>query len=287
MADRDIEIAAPQADRPPIVVLLIDDQPFVGTALARLIAGEHDLQLHCCTDGTRALAHATSIRPDVILQDLVMADTDGLALTRMFRANPATADIPVIVLSGHDSSDTRTQAAEAGANDYLVKLPEKDVLIACIRRHARACPINGPGAVASVSDRADSTRHEHADETLDRNALAAFDDLGSGAFEFKRNLIEEFIDEAVSRVNTLMRAAQDRDAAALKATAHALKGTSLVVGANRLAALCAQLEHHLGRGSSRVVIASLAEAFGPELERVREALASYVRSTHESSIGTL
>jgi DNA-binding response OmpR family regulator len=281
MADRDIEIAAPQADRPPIVVLLIDDQQFIGTAIARLLSGVHDIQLHCCTDGTRALAHAISIRPAVILQDLVMPDTDGLALTRMFRANPATADIPVIVLSGNDSPDTRTGAAEAGANDYVVKLPEKDVLIACIRRHARALPLNAP-PVTSVPERADSTRSEHSDQTLDPSALAAFDDLGSAAFDFKRNLIEEFIDEAVSRVNTLKRAAQDRDAAILKATAHALKGTSLVVGANRLAALCVQLEHHVERGSSRVVIAALAEAFDPELERVREALA-IDRSTHESS----
>jgi CheY-like chemotaxis protein len=284
MADRDIEIAAPQADPQPIVVLLIDAQQFIGTAITRLLSGVHDIQLHCCTDGTRALALAISIRPAVILQDLVMPDTDGLALTRMFRANPATADIPVIVLSANDSPGMRTEAAEAGANDYVVKLPEKDVLIGCIRRHARARPLNAPGP--SVAERADSTRHAHSDETLDPSALAAFDDLGSAAFDFKRNLIEEFIDEAVSRVNTLKRAALDRDAAVLKATAHALKGTSLVIGANRLAALCLQLEHHIDRGSSRVVIAALAEAFDPELERVREALA-IDRSTHESSSSTL
>jgi CheY-like chemotaxis protein len=284
MPDRDIEIVASQTDRPPTVVLLIDDQPFVGTAIARLLSGELDIQLHCCIDGAGALAHANSIRPAVILQDLVMPD--GLTLVRMFRANPATTDIPVVVLSGNNSLDTRTQAAEAGANDYLVKLPEKDVLIACIRRHARAHPLDAPGPVTSVSERADATRQEHADETLDRSALAAFDDLGSGAFEFKRNLIEEFIEEAVSRVHTLKRAVQDRDDAALKATAHALKGTSLVIGANRLAALCAQLEHHVVRGSSRLVIAALAEAFDPELERVREALA-IDRSAHESSMDTL
>jgi CheY-like chemotaxis protein/HPt (histidine-containing phosphotransfer) domain-containing protein len=286
MTDRDIEIVASEADRPPTVVLLIDDQPFVGTAIARLLSGEPDIQLHCCTNGAGALAHANSIRPAVILQDLVMPDTDGLTLVRMFRANPATADIPVVVLSGNDSPDTRTQAAEAGANDYLVKLPEKDVLIACLRRHARAHQLDAPGPVASVSERADATRQENADETLDRSALAAFDDLGSGAFEFKRSLIVEFIDEAVSRVNTLKRAVEDRDAAVLKATAHALKGTSLVVGANRLAALCAQLEHHVAGGSSHVVMAALAQAFDPELEQVREALAIDC-SAHESSMGNI
>ena len=83
MTDRDIEILAPQADRPPIVVLLIDDQPFVGTAIARLLSGEPDIPLHCCTDGAEALAHAHSIRPSVILQDLVMPDiavTNGVML---------------------------------------------------------------------------------------------------------------------------------------------------------------------------------------------------------------
>jgi HPt (histidine-containing phosphotransfer) domain-containing protein len=153
----------------------------------------------------------------------------------------------------------------------------------------RDIEINAPqvdAPVTSVPERADSTRDEHSDETLDPGALAAFDDLGSGAADFKRNLIEEFIAEAVLRVNTLMRAVQDRDAAVLKATAHALKGTSLVIGAKRLAALCAQLEHHVKQGSSHVVITALAKDFDPELERVREALA-IDSTTHESSIGKL
>ena len=48
----------------------------------------------------------------------------------------ATARTPIIVLSGNEDADTRTRALAAGADDYLVKLPSKADLLACLRRHA-------------------------------------------------------------------------------------------------------------------------------------------------------
>src|ERR1700680_293254 len=121
---------------PQILVLLVDDQRFVGAALERLLAGEPDIELHCCLNAVDAIARANQIGPTLILQDLVLPDIDGLTMVKMFRANPSTAGTPIIVLSGHDDAESRTKAIAGGANDYLVKLPARQDLVACIRRHA-------------------------------------------------------------------------------------------------------------------------------------------------------
>ena len=119
-----------------ITILLVDDQPFIGMALRRLLATETDLELHCCTDANAAVGEASRLAPSLILQDLVLPDIDGLTLVGMFRANAATRTTPIVVLSGNDDADTRAGAMAAGANDYLVKLPAKCDLVASIRRHS-------------------------------------------------------------------------------------------------------------------------------------------------------
>lgn len=120
------------------MVLLVDDQAMVGEAVRRLLADQPDIELHYCADSTAAINQAVEIRPMVILQDLVMPEIDGLDLVRRYRANPATAATPIIVLSSQEDAEVKRQAFTAGANDYLVKLPDKIELIARIRYHSTA-----------------------------------------------------------------------------------------------------------------------------------------------------
>jgi two-component system chemotaxis family response regulator WspR len=74
----------------------------------------------------------------VILQDLVMPGLDGLTLVREYRNNPITRDIPIIVLSTKEDPLIKSAAFAAGANDYLVKLPDNIELVARIRYHSRS-----------------------------------------------------------------------------------------------------------------------------------------------------
>ena len=120
-----------------ITVLLVDDQAIIGEAVRRMLATESDIEFHHCSDPTQALATANAIRPTVILQDLVMPDVDGLTLVKFFRANPATRDVPMIVLSSKEEPATKAEAFALGANDYVVKLPDRLELIARIRYHSR------------------------------------------------------------------------------------------------------------------------------------------------------
>jgi sigma-B regulation protein RsbU (phosphoserine phosphatase) len=121
----------------PIRVLLIDDQPIVGESVRRMLAAEQDIELHYCSDPTQALKQANALAPTVILQDLVMPEVDGLTLVRYLRANPHTRDVPLIVLSSKEEPAVKAQAFALGANDYLVKLPDKVELVARVRYHSR------------------------------------------------------------------------------------------------------------------------------------------------------
>lgn len=121
-----------------IVVLLIDDQKIIGEAVRRLLSEEPDIEFHFCADPKLALDEAKRLKPTLILQDLVMPDIDGLTLVRAFRADPATRSVPLIVLSSTEEPRTKAEAFALGANDYLIKLPDRVELIARLRYHSRA-----------------------------------------------------------------------------------------------------------------------------------------------------
>ncbi len=121
-----------------IKVLLIDDQAMLAKEVRQALIGEEDIEFHFCQDPTRAIQFAAEINATVILQDLIMHRIDGLAMVHQFRANKATSQIPIIVLSTHDEAIFKREAFLLGANDYLIKLPDKIELIARIRYHSQA-----------------------------------------------------------------------------------------------------------------------------------------------------
>ncbi len=128
--------AAPSGN--DVMVLLVDDQVIIAEAIRRVLANQPNIDFHYCSDPGEAIEVARTVKPTVILQDLVMPNVDGLALVRQFRANPATKDIPVIVLSTKEEPAIKREAFAAGANDYLVKLPDNIELIARICYHSKS-----------------------------------------------------------------------------------------------------------------------------------------------------
>src|ERR1035437_1402453 len=138
------QIVSLDQERPPhppeyhVIVLLVDDQAMVCEAVRRALANQTDIDFHYCADAREALAIANQIKPTVILQDLVMPGVDGLTLVKRFRVNPATRETPIIVLSTNENPQVKGQAFALGANDYLVKLPDKIELIARIRHHSKS-----------------------------------------------------------------------------------------------------------------------------------------------------
>jgi phosphoserine phosphatase RsbU/P len=120
-----------------VTVLLVDDQPIIGEAVRRMLAGEEGVALHYCQNAAAALEMAAEIRPTVILQDLVMPEIEGLELVRRFRIDERFDGVPIIVLSTKEEPAVKAEAFAVGANDYIVKLPDRLELLARVRYHSR------------------------------------------------------------------------------------------------------------------------------------------------------
>jgi len=121
-----------------VSVLLVDDQLIIAEAIRRMMSDQQDIEFHYVTDARLALDTAVRMQPTVILQDLVLPDTDGFALIKQYREHEALAHVPVIVLSARDDPKLKAYSFAVGANDYVVKLPDKLELLARIRYHSSA-----------------------------------------------------------------------------------------------------------------------------------------------------
>jgi len=120
------------------VVLLVDDQPMVAEAIRRMLVDQKDVHFHYCQQADQAVELAMEIRPTIILQDLIMPDVDGYTLVQKYRQKPIIKNIPIIILSTKENPKDKSLAFENGANDYLVKLPDKIELVARIKAHTRS-----------------------------------------------------------------------------------------------------------------------------------------------------
>ncbi len=121
---------------PRVSVLLVDDQALIGEAVRRMLLPEAGWRYRYVSDPRQAIAVAKEFQPTVILSDLVMPQMDGLELVRQLRADPETAKIPLIVLSSKEEPATKAEAFRLGANDYLVKLPDRVEVVARLRHHS-------------------------------------------------------------------------------------------------------------------------------------------------------
>ena len=153
---------------------LVDDQAMIGEAVRRMLSDHADITFEVCRDADAALDAAVAFKPTVILQDLVMPSIHGLDMVRRFRSASATAQVPVIVLSAREEAVVKAQLFEAGANDYLVKLPDPIELVARIRVHSDAYKrlLERDAAFAALEQSlADLKREQEKSERLLLNIL--------------------------------------------------------------------------------------------------------------------
>jgi chemosensory pili system protein ChpA (sensor histidine kinase/response regulator) len=117
-----------------ITVLVVDDSITVRRVTQRLLTreGMHVVLAH---NGLDALDKMKTLRPDLILSDIEMPHMDGFDLVRALRADPHTADIPVIIISSRVGEKHRDIAFELGVNHYLGKPYSEDALLALVRTY--------------------------------------------------------------------------------------------------------------------------------------------------------
>ncbi|MEK9519861.1 response regulator [Streptomyces sp. NPDC087908] len=117
-----------------IRVLLADDQALLRSAFKVLVNSEADMEVVGeAADGAEAVTLARSERPDVVLMDIRMPGTDGLAATRMITADPDLPDVRIVMLTTFEVDEYVVQALRAGASGFLGKGAEPDELLGAIR----------------------------------------------------------------------------------------------------------------------------------------------------------
>lgn len=119
-------------------VLLVDDSRVLCLTVETILQSEKDIVFRSCQKAADAMQSALAFKPTVILQDLMMPDVEGFEMIRLFKNDPRTSEIPLVLLSTADDPKFKADAFAEGANDYIVKLPDRLELLARIRYHSRA-----------------------------------------------------------------------------------------------------------------------------------------------------
>jgi DNA-binding NarL/FixJ family response regulator len=128
-----------------ISLALADDQALVRAGFRAIVAGEPDLTVSGeAADGEEAIRLARQVRPDVLLMDIRMPGTDGLAATREICADPLLAGVKVVILTTFESDDYVYRAIRAGASGFLLKDIEPVELLHAVRVVARGDALLAP-----------------------------------------------------------------------------------------------------------------------------------------------
>jgi len=113
-------------------ILIIDDEASIIESLKTLLLREN-YQIYSAFDGEEAIRKVTEIKPDLILLDLVLPKIGGIQVCRKIKSNPATQNIPIIIITGRDGIEERIEGLKSGANDFLTKPLETTELLLRIR----------------------------------------------------------------------------------------------------------------------------------------------------------
>jgi diguanylate cyclase (GGDEF)-like protein len=116
-------------------ILVVDDEPDAREALAEILRPQWEIL--SAPDGARAVELTHNELPDLVLMDLAMPKLDGMQALRQIRADPATADVPVIFVSARGDDQVKARALDLGAVDYLQKPFSERELRARIERTLR------------------------------------------------------------------------------------------------------------------------------------------------------
>ncbi|MEU0194174.1 response regulator transcription factor [Streptomyces afghaniensis] len=158
-----------------IRVLLADDQALLRSAFRVLVDSEPDMEVVGeASDGLEAVRMTKEQRADVVLMDIRMPGTDGLAATRMISADPDLADVRVVILTTFEVDDYVVQSLRAGASGFLGKGSEPEELLNAIRIAAGGQALLSPAATTGLisrflaqEDPADDDRDPARGERLD------------------------------------------------------------------------------------------------------------------------
>ena len=118
------------------LVLIVEDEPDNREIMRAVVEDLLGFRAVLVNDGMAAIDAAADNQPDVILMDLMMPTLDGFEATKRIKSNPRTSHIPVVVVTALGRTLDRERAVEQGADAYVSKPFDLDVLVSVIERYA-------------------------------------------------------------------------------------------------------------------------------------------------------
>lgn len=257
-------------------ILLAEDNP-VNQKVALRLLEKLNYRVDVVADGLTAVAAWQTGKYDLIIMDCQMPQMDGYEATREIRRlEESQRRIPIVALTAHAMKGDEEKCRAAGMDDYLSKPIDRDKLEVCLER---LLPSTGPtGAAPAIKEApiAAESAPQHTplqpSHPVDWEALLKSID---GDQEFARDLADAFIGTGDRELAAIAAALGTGDAAALRESAHALKGASANLRAAAATSAAAQLESaaRLGKNAH---FPALAENLTVEVRRMTAYLRSKV-----------
>jgi DNA-binding response OmpR family regulator len=123
-------------------VLIVEDEALILTMLTGILRAA-DYEVLTAQDGAEGLARARAERPDLIILDVMMPKLDGYKVARLLRSDRNYSHIPIIILTAKAGTSDPEMARQAGADCYLVKPVDPDVLVGHVKRLLEAATGGG------------------------------------------------------------------------------------------------------------------------------------------------
>ncbi len=231
------------ADELPLRMLLVEDNA-VNQKVALKMLARLGYRADVAANGLEALDALGRQRYDLVFMDVQMPEMDGLEATRRIRATIADDEQPrILAMTANALEGDRETCFAAGMDDYVSKPVRLAELLEAIRRSRPSRPVE--------VTRVEPIHHHHDDvRTLDTGRLAELRELDEeGEPSVAEDLIDTYLRLAPKSITDMQRAAHTGDAPALAAASHRLKGSSANLGAERMAAMCAEIEQRARAGA--------------------------------------
>jgi diguanylate cyclase (GGDEF)-like protein len=169
-------VSSPRPDasthRERFSILIVDDDSMVVRVLSHILSDFGPLRF--ATSGRVALKLARESVPDLVLLDVDMPELSGFEVCKAFKSAPALADVPIIFITSHESSQLETLGLQLGAVDFISKPPHAPLVLARVRTYQRLKMLSDTlrGAVKMDFLTGAVTRH-HLEKVLTQEWLRA------------------------------------------------------------------------------------------------------------------